>query len=395
MLRSRLRMLCISVSIFIAAFAAQAARAVDLDLRNAVILTAKKPHVKTEIIAADMLQWEVQKRTGLTWKMSNARSGNTPVIAIVAVAENEFCGLAIPRRDGRDVPEHKKEGYRICVKRDSRNTPVVWVIGADTRGMLFGAGRLLRLLDWGPGSVFLAEATDISTSPAYPIRGHQLGYRARANSYDAWNAATYEQHIRDLILFGCNCIENIPFQDDQVSPHMTVSRDEMNRILSEMCDHYDLDYWVWTPVVFDLRDGAKRKAELDKHASLYQVCPRLDAVFVPGGDPGENPPGLLLPFLGDIGQRLTAQHPDARVWLSLQWFSETQIDEVHQYIDQQKPDWLAGLVAGPSSPPIVETRNRLSKTYRLRHYPDITHCVRCQYPVSWWDPAFRVPGINQ
>ncbi len=387
---SRLRMLCVSVSIFIVAFGTQAARAVDLDLRNAVILTAKKPHVKTEIIAADMLQQEVQKRTGLTWKISSERSGDAPVIAMVSMAENELCGLAVPCRDGRDVTEHKKEGYRICVRRDSQDTPVVWIIGADARGILFGTGRLLRLLDWGPGCVSLAEATDISTSPAYPIRGHQLGYRARANSYDAWNAATYEQYIRDLILFGCNCIENIPFQDDQVSPHMTVPRDQMNRILSKICDHYDLDYWVWTPVVFDLRDGARREAELEKHVALYRVCPRLDAVFVPGGDPGENPPELLLPFLVDIGQRLMALHPDARVWLSLQWFSDAQIDEVYRYIDQQQPDWLGGLVAGPSSPPILETRNHLSKTYRLRHYPDITHCVRCQYPVPWWDPAFSL-----
>jgi len=390
MLRSRLRMLYISVSIFIMIFGKQAARAEDLDLQNAVILTARKSHVKTGNIAAEMLQREVQKRTGLTWKISSERSGGAPMIAIVSMAENELCGLAVPRREGWDMPEHKKEGYRICVKRDSRDAPVVWIIGADARGLLFGAGRLLRLLDWGPGSVSLAEATEISTAPAYPLRGHQLGYRARANSYDAWNAATYEQHIRDLILFGCNCIENIPFQDDQASPHMTVPRDEMNKILSEICDRYDLDYWVWTPVVFDLRDGAKREAELEKHVSLYRACPRLDAVFVPGGDPGANPPELLLPFLRDISQRLRAQHPDARVWLSLQWFNDAQIDEVYQYIDQHKPDWLGGLVAGPSSPPILETRNRLSKMYRLRHYPDFTHCVRCQYPVPWWDPAFSL-----
>ena len=383
-------MLYTSVSIFIMAFGMQAARAVDLDLRNAVILTAKKPRVKTGNIAADMLQREVQKRTGLMWKVSNERSGNTPVIALVSMAENNLCGLTVPRRAGRDVPEHKKEGYRICVRRDGRDAPVVWIIGADTRGILFGTGRLLRLLDWGPGWVSLAETTDSSTSPAYPIRGHQLGYRARANSYDAWNAATYEQHIRDLIMFGCNCIENIPFQDDQASPHMTVPRDEMNRILSEICGRYDLDYWVWTPVVFDLRDRAKREAGLEKHASLYRACPRLDAVFVPGGDPGQNPPERLLPFLRDISQRLMAQHPDARVWLSLQWFNDAQVNEVYKYVDQYKPDWLGGLVAGPSSPPIRETRNRLSKTYRLRHYPDITHCVRCQYPVPWWDPAFSL-----
>lgn len=387
---SRFRLSCICVLVFIATVGARAARALDLDLRNAVILIAEKPRFKTEIVAAEMLQGEVQKRTGLKWKVSDSRSGRKPVIAVAAVTENELGGWVVPRRDGRDLPENKKEGYRICVKRDGRGAPVVWIIGADARGVLFGVGRLLRLLDWGPRRVSLAEATDISTSPVYPIRGHQLGYRARANSYDAWNVDTYEQYIRDLILFGCNSIENIPFQDDQPSPHMTVPRDEMNVLLSTICDRYDLEYWVWTPVVFDLHDRAQRAAEIEKHASLYRACPRLDAVFVPGGDPGANPPELLLPFLQEIAERLMARHPDARVWLSLQWFNDAQIDYVYRYIDEHKPNWLGGLVAGPSSPPVPETRRRLPKDYRLRDYPDITHTVRCQYPVPWWDPAFSL-----
>jgi hypothetical protein len=374
----------------LAALGTQAAKARDVDLKEAVILIAGDPHAKGATLAARMLREEVQERTGLEWEISTHAEGPQPVIALATATADELGGLKVPRRAGRNLPESRSEGYRICVQPNQGVQPVVWIVGADARGMLFGVGRLLRLLDWGPGRAALAGTTDIGTSPAYPIRGHQLGYRARANSYDAWNASTYEQYIRDLIVFGANCIENIPFQDDQASPHMTVPREEMNRLLSAICDRYDLDYWVWTPVVFDLHDGAKRQAELEKHVSLYRACPRLDAVFVPGGDPGANPPELLLPFLRDLGQRLMAQHPDAKVWLSLQWFSDAQVDEVYRYIDQHQPDWLGGLVAGPSSPPIAETRNRLSKRYRLRHYPDITHTVRCQYPVPWWDPAYSL-----
>ena len=132
----------------------------------------------------------------------------------------------------------------------------------------------------------------------------------------------------------------------------------------------------------------KRAAEIERHVSLYQACPRLDAVFVPGGDPGANPPDLLLPFLKDIGERLMAQHPEVRVWLSLQWFNRAQIEEVFAYLDKNKPDWLGGLVAGPSSSAIGAERESGSRPkYKLRHYPDITHTVRCQYPVPW-DPAF-------
>jgi hypothetical protein len=337
-----------------------------------------------------MLQQEVQKRTGLKWKISAEYRGRRPAIALAVAAENGVAGLKTPKRSGENLPESKREGYRICVEQGSSGGSVIWIVGADARGVLFGVGRLLRLLNWKPGQASLADAVDLSTSPAYPIRGHQLGYRARANSYDAWNASTYEQYIRDLILFGCNCIENIPFEDDQPSPHMTVPRDQMNKLLSEICDRYDLDYWVWTPVVFDLRDQALRAAELKRHESLYGACPRLNAVFVPGGDPGANPPELLLPFLEGLGGRLMARHSDARVWLSLQWFNDAQIDQVYQYIDGRKPGWLGGLVAGPSSPPIPETRRRLPANYKLRHYPDITHTVRCQYPVPWWDPAFSL-----
>ena len=366
-----------------ATFGTQGACARDIDLKEARILTAEKSSSKVETAAGRMLQEEVQKRTGLKWAISSEQERGKPVVALVTASASEVAGLKVP-----PLPEARREGYRICVAQGPG--PVVWVIGADARGVLFGVGRLLRLLNWGPGRASLTDTTDIATSPAYPIRGHQLGYRARANSYDAWNAAAYEQYIRDLVLFGTNCMENIPFEDDQPSPHMPIPRDEMNVRLSEICDRYDLDYWVWTPVVFDLHDQAKRAAELERHVSLYQACPRLDAVFVPGGDPGANPPELLLPFLKDIGERLMAQHPDARVWLSLQWFNRAQIEEVYTYIGKNKPEWLGGLVAGPSSPPIPETRKRLPGKYKLRHYPDITHTVRCQYPVAWWDPAFAL-----
>ena len=64
----------------------------------------------------------------------------------------------------------------------------------------------------------LSAPVDIATAPAYPIRGHQLGYRAQANSYDAWDAAQFEQYIRELTFFGANSIEGIPFQDYAAHP---------------------------------------------------------------------------------------------------------------------------------------------------------------------------------
>jgi len=60
------------------------------------------------------------------------------------------------------------------------------------------------------GSVLLDPEIAISSTPRYPIRGHQLGYRALSNTYDSWSLAQFEQYIRDLALFGANAIELLP-----------------------------------------------------------------------------------------------------------------------------------------------------------------------------------------
>jgi len=238
--------------------------------------------------------------------------------------------------------------------------------------------------------ISVPAALDIATAPAYPIRGHQLGYRAQANSWDAWTPEQFDQYIRELAFFGVNSIENIPFQDDRQTPLMKISRRDMNRKMSEICERYGLDYWIWTPADYDLKDTAKRTEALEKHEVLYRDCPELTGVFFPGGDPGDNPPELVMPFLKDIYDRLHPIHPDAGVWLSLQGFGPAQIKYVMDYLKKESPDWLEGLVAGPSAPPIPMTRNLLPAKYQYRLYPDITHNKICQYPVPWWDQAYAL-----
>jgi len=68
----------------------------------------------------------------------------------------------------------------------------IWIVGSDPRGALYGVGQLLRQVRWSKGALDLDAPLDISTAPAFPIRGHQLGYRAAANSWDAWTVAQFE-----------------------------------------------------------------------------------------------------------------------------------------------------------------------------------------------------------
>lgn len=324
-----------------------------------------------ERTAATVLAEEIEKRTGIRLPISTEMPAQGP--AIVLGADNS--GTA--------------EGYHLYLEQ--RNAaPVLRVRGAGPRGVLFGVGRLLRVLEWAPGRLSFPATLDIASSPSYPIRGHQLGYRNTANSYDAWTIAQYEQYIRELTFFGTNSIENIPFQDGRPSPVMKVDRGKMNRAISEICARYGLDYWVWTPADFDLRDSARRSRMLSDYRELFRDSPTLTGVFFPGGDPGRNPPDLVLPFLEDVARLMRPVHPRAKIWLSLQWFNKEQMDDIYRYIERSSPDWLGGLVAGPSSPPIEETRRRLPARYQLRLYPDITHNKLSQYEVPSWDQAYAL-----
>lgn len=335
-----------------------------IDLSDAAI--AVRGEAPALDLAATVLREEVQRRTGLDW----ARTGEDAAITLAIDA------------GGAPGPE----GFTIDTDAAGR----IAITGADARGILFGAGYLLRQLHWSKGAASLSEPINTVQQPAYPIRGHQLGYRARANSWDAWTPAQFDQHIRELALFGTNAIENIPFQDDDDSPHFKVSRREMNRAMSEICAKYGLQYWVWTPADFDLNDAEKRRANLAAHEQLYEDCPRLDGVFFPGGDPGDNHPSDVMPFLAEIAERLAKHHPDARVWISPQGFHGEKLDTMFAWIDANKPEWLGGVVGGPGSPPLDSLRARLDARYPLRDYPDITHIIRCQYPVLNLDQAYAL-----
>lgn len=338
------------------------------DVSTAVIVVqGDSPALET---AATVLQEEVEKRTGLNWKRADEVPDSKPAFELVI--------------DASDAPG--PEGFTITTEMEDSH---VRIVGADARGVLYGVGYVIRNLDWRKREARI-QPINVSEKPEYAIRGHQIGYRARANSWDAWTPEQFDQHIRELALLGNNAIENIPFQDDQVSPHFKVSRRDMNRIMSEICARYDLDYWVWTPADFDLKDEKKRADALAAHEQLYADCPRMDNVFFPGGDPGDNHPDDVMPFLEDVSKVLLRHHPNAKVWISPQGFHGEKLEAMFAWIDAHKPEWLGGVVGGPGSPPLNEIRTRLDKRYRLRDYPDITHIVRCQYPVVNLDQAFAL-----
>ncbi len=362
----------------------------EINLNAAVIVTRPGDLPSAEQAAATVLCEETEKRTGIRMPITTDWPDSKVVIAISSDSYLAKQKRPVPVREGNDLPELRPEGYRLFVDTRLASQTIVWILGADPRATLYGVGALLRNLKWTKTNISLPHDLDIATAPAYPMRGHQLGYRALANSWDAWTPEQFDQYIRELVLFGVNSIENIPFQDKDHNPLIKFSRREMNKRMSDICDRYDLDYWVFAPADFDLQDNDLRDDMLKRYEQLFRDCKRLDAVFFPGGDPGDNPPELALPFLEDIAERLLPHHPNARIWMSLLGFDQAQVDVVFSFIKTQSPAWFGGMVMDTSGPPLPDLRKRLPRHLGLRLYPDITHNKLCQFPVPWWDPAYSL-----
>ena len=242
------------------------------------------------------------------------------------------------------------------------------------------------------GKVTLADDLNVSTAPKFPLRGHQLGYRPKTNSYDGWNLALWEQYIRDLAVFGTNAVELIPprSDDDADSPHFPLPPLEMMVGMSKLLDDYGLDVWIWYPAM----DPDYFKPEtvafaLKEWGEVFKRLPRIDAVFVPGGDPGHTRPQHLMALLEKQTEVLHRYHPKAQMWVSPQSFTQEWLDEFYAILQKEQPAWLSGVVFGPQvRVSLPQLRAAIPKKYPIRRYPDITHSLRCQYPVPDWDLAY-------
>ena len=345
-----------------------------IDLTNATIVTREGELPLVEQTAVTVLIEEVEKRTGVKWNISTEYPKTGFGIKVQSTEEFYL--------NGELIPNHLESvNFSIITHEDK-----IGIIGANPKGTLNGVGKFLRTIEMSPAKIILPKPINISSSPDHAIRGHQLGYRNTANSYDAWTTEQYDQYIRELAIFGTNAIENIPISSKD-SPHMPILPNEMNRVLGDICAKYGMQYWVWTPATDDLSNPSQRSAHILKNEAFYKSCTNLDAVFFPGGDPGHNHPKYVMPFLEELSIILAKHHPKAKIWMSLQGFDEEGIDYFFNWITKHRPNWFGGAVGGPSSPPLPYMRERLPKKYQLRDYPDITHTVRCQHPVPWVDPA--------
>jgi hypothetical protein len=370
-----------------------AAPANQIDLKDCVLVTSQNPTPR-ERKAMTVLAEEAAKRSGLTWQVQSS-SKSTAAVTIYAGLASGLSKLGPRMRTVAVAGEHVPEAYAIHAGSDSSGRWIA-VAGSDERGVLFGVGQLLRSIDFGRQTATVdPDRLPKSGSPKYSLRGHQLGYRPKTNSYDAWTVEIWDQYIRDLAVFGTNAIELIPprSDDEPDSPVFPLPPAQMMVEMSRIADSYGLDVWIWYPAMDkDYSDAPTVSKALDEWEAIFKMLPRVDAVFVPGGDPGHTEPKYLLNLLQKQKAGLRKHHPNAQMWVSPQSFTADWMEEFFSIVaTPEVKSWLDGVVIGPQSRmTLAEVRRRLPAQYPVRFYPDITHSVGCQFPVPEWDVAYAL-----
>jgi len=327
------------------------------DLSKAAIIISSSATVCES--AARILRDEIAARTRLRLKVAEAPpAANVPAIVLGTVGD--LPGGPYSRPNGPRVPS-RAEGYAIWIDRKTREAPTVCLAGRDDRGTLFAAGRLLRLMVMARDRLTLAGDTRIASAPRYPLRGHQLAYRPKTNSYDGWTVPMWEQYMRDLVVFGANAVELLPphTDDEPDSPLFPLPPMEMMIEMSRAAERYGLDVWVWYPIMagLDSLGGGIRGGKciddtkevhryLKEWEDVFRQLPRLNAVLVPGGDPGDRQGAKpFMAFVEKAAGVLRRHHPDAQMWVSVQ----AREHRLKAFLDtvRKRPDWLDGIVRGP------------------------------------------------
>lgn len=252
------------------------------------------------------------------------------------------------------------------------------------RGHIYAYSLFLRKCVFRGETVMLLKNLSGVYEPDKPIRGHQCGYRTCPNTYDAWGKEEYARFYRDIMAFGCNTCEHIPSEPfDPNNPLMKYDPLDVAVWASELADEVDLDVSCWYPNANDEEND--EALALKRRAAVFDAMPRIDAVFPPGGDPGDMDGDAFVRRCLAISGLLKEKKPGAQLWPSAQaphgkptWAADF-MREINKL-----PEEIDGVIMGPNHAfPLEEMRRKVPLKYPIRFYPDITHNVRCEYPVHF------------
>jgi hypothetical protein len=270
---------------------------------------------------------------------------------------------------------------------------------------------------------------DAEEDARWAVRGHQIPVSHHALQFRS--AAQFEQFAWDQVAFGTTQLEAAhiasfndpsPFDDDDDDDGGSNSNSSRSRsaeglvAFSEAVANASLGVSLWWPSSLSPADDPSLLAAA---AEAFAALPRVDALFMPGGDGGD----LDWATLRETARALRVAHPAAGVWVSAQdlsaagmerfWANVTAVFDYDgsaggagkgEDSDEEEGRYLTGVVYGPhcrvpltefiqraaAAAPPSPSNDNASSFVPVRDYPDITHTLSSQFPLSGWHSAWSL-----
>src|SRR6186713_2919277 len=129
--------------------------------RHTTIFTGPLPLSNGEKAAASILSDEVGKRTGFKWEQSSRWPDTGDIIMLKRTPSATIPPLLFP---GLPALPSRPESFRIGTAADQHRT-IILIEGSDNRGLLYGAGKLLRMMQFNSNT---SSSPALAVPPALP-----------------------------------------------------------------------------------------------------------------------------------------------------------------------------------------------------------------------------------
>lgn len=354
-----------------------------------------------EINAASLLARRIEQRSGIVVPISSAGSESKYTLHIgrsqTSNAIKKFCSQS------DQAEKLKEDGFYI----NTLGTDL-YIVGNNDSGVVAGVGQFVRLCDYFDGSVSLPKLS-IVDNPVMPIRGMYFATHFE-NFYKRASIEQVNQIIEELALWGCNnlalnCASRYweSIDCDAASRHLA----RINEF-AKTAKSFNIDIaillnasqaysshpnevsaksapWVATSG-HDICPSNPAGLEIigKAHSQIINEIKHLDNIVVwpydYGGCACENcaPYGAngFIKSAKQLSKIAKPKFAECKIWLSTWWFDIAERGEykaLFEYLKQQQPEWLTGLMCGENHSPYQRIFDRpLQDKYPLTWFPEIS-----------------------
>jgi len=303
----------------------------------------------------------------VTEEVTTGKLPVTELVILFGVPENH-AGLRAQFQSQRIAPLTElspgREGFLVkTIPRTGAG--LLLVAGVDPRGLLYGAGEVLRHLVVRGNVLEFPDVLTVRSAPAFEVRGTQFGQSSVARNLAKvrpWAEADRRRAVLDMALAGMNTVE--------VSAGISAD-DSDYRLLKSFGLKTLVHYYPnagdgppeWRAAESIGRPGylcpsvpAAREALVKRCEEIFRSTAPVDYVRFAGGDGGGcecdrcKPYGLTFIRLCEDLARVIHRHPpQTEIFITNQKFDNEDDKAIFTYLQEQPRPWLRAFCYGPGS----------------------------------------------